>query len=384
MKRIYFILLFSMLFVLSACGKANIDQEKNYGGQNPSETEESTTPVEPGDNTIDLSNQPNLQNRKIIYTVDLSIVSTSPTDAYNDLMNDLNSYEAYVEAEEITSNKFKITIRVKSENLSDLVNAIQGSGETITYKKTSQDITNSYSTLSARLNALQTQHARILELIENASNLNEIIILEEKRAEIESELNEIGLKLNNYDSLVEYSTVHLTISKIDNLNELLPKTVKPSVNIENRDKRSISIMINNPGDYTTTMTIVVTQNGNTVRELTKEVYRNGSELIEIDKLKPGKEYRIEITSQIENHSQSDTRMIEVKTLSTFGSKVSSVFTTSLRALVKFFEFISLAIIAILPFAVVFTIIIGIPLKIYFNIKKKRNVKKHVIQPKDNK
>jgi Domain of unknown function (DUF4349) len=380
MRRFLKVFSLVMILIITGCSKAS--HKENYEDQTPPQTEEPTNPVKPGDDTIDLSNQPALQNRKIIYTIDLSIVSTSPTETYNKIMDDLNSYEAYVESEEITTKIFKVTLRVKTEHLTNLVNAIQDDGETVSYKKTSEDVTNSYSTLSARLAALQTQQDRILELIETAENLHDIITLEETRAKIEAELNDIGLKLNNYDSLVEYSTVHLTISKVEDLNELLPETPVPSVSFDKSDKNSFSVTLYNPSEHSTTMTIIVTHNGKTVNELTKDVYRDSSEVIEIEDLKPGQTYRVEVTSQVDKHRSSKTQMIEVSTSSTFLSKTSNVFTSSLKALVKFFEFIALAIIAILPFAVAFTIIIGIPLGIYYKVKKKRTVDNESKQPND--
>jgi len=368
MKKLFIISILGLLILLSSC-KSDYSKESN--GDTPPQTSDTPPPVtEPG-SEVNLSDSPALVNRKIIYKVNLGIVSTSPSETYNEVIENLTTYDAYVESEEITSSLYKMTIRVKSINLTTMVNAIQQSGNTLNYTKTSEDITNTYSTFAARFSALETQHARILELIEVAETLNDILVLEAKRVTIEAELNEIGFKLNNFDSLIEYSTLYLTISKIENISELLPKTTTPNVSEDIIEKDSISLSLFNSSDKPTTMTIIIMQNGIQIKELTKNLYQNSQETIEIDGLKPGKKYRVEVFSQSPSHSISVPRIIEVETTSTYLSKISDGFTGSLNALISFLQFIGIAVVVILPFALVFTII-GIPLRILYIKKVRKN------------
>lgn len=367
MRKIFKVILLTCLLLLVGCKQAN----KEYYNQPPESTD--PTVIKPGGETLDLSNHPALENRKIIYTVNLGIVSTNPSTAYNAIIGKLNSYDAFIESEEITSKAYKVKIRVKSTNLNGMVNSIQDNGETINYVKTSEDITNTYSTLQAKLSALQTQHARILELIDSALNLSDLLKLEDKRVEIEAQLNDIGSKLNNYDSLIDYSTIHLTITKIENISELLPKTTSPNIFVDQYDTSSVTIVLSNTSNLPTTMKIKVTLSGTLVKELTQDVYQNSKENVKVDGLKSGQQYKVEITSQIANHSVSSPSMLDIETERTFFKSVETVFITSLNALLALFKFIGLAIIGILPFAVTFTII-GIPVRIFY-IKKIKNRKR---------
>ena len=71
----------------------------------------------------------------------------------------------------------------------DEIEEIKTSGELVSFEKSSEDVTNAYSTFEIRYAALQARHARILELIEVAVDLDVILMLEEERYEIEVELN---------------------------------------------------------------------------------------------------------------------------------------------------------------------------------------------------
>jgi hypothetical protein len=322
---------------------------------------------------------PVLANRKIIYTANMSLISLEPETVYNNVIGDLVTYSAYIEAENITSTKYVITIRVLSENLMDFVDAIKLEGDVLNYSKTSEDITNAYSTYEARLTALQAEHARILEFIEVAETLDDLLTLEAKRVQLETELNQIGLQLATYDSLVDYSTINLTIIKVEDISDILERTTNPNVYVNQTGTTYFIVEVHNNSEKTATLYLNVKQNGELIREYEEEAYGGGSYKFEVIDLDSNEEYVFEAFSLENNHTVSLISTRVATTESTFATRVGSTFTNSVDSLVSVFQFFGIVITALLPYGIVAGILYYPTRVLYIKvIKPRRLIKKELL------
>ena len=326
-----------------------------------------------GGEISDFSDNPVLANRKIIYIANLRVLADDPNAVYDLIINKLVIYDAYIEEEVITETRYEITIRVLSENMMDFINDIKDNGELVSYSKTSQDITNAYSTFEARKLALETQHVRILELIEIAIDLDDILTLEAERIDIESELNEIGLKLTNYDSLVDYSTINLVMVKTENVIELLPRSDKPYLQVEDYDTSSISVKVFNRSENTASITLVVKENGVLVESFEQDAYGISYLEFELTNLDADTSYTFEIYSQEDDHSVSLSNLSTITTNKTYFIKVADVFVISYNTLVSVGSFLGLAVTALAPFAVVGSVLY-FPSRVVYLKKIKPNMR----------
>ncbi len=318
----------------------------------------------------DVSSTPPLDNRKIIYTANLTLESETPDDVYNTVLSKLSIYEGYVENETLTETRYTMKIRVKSYNLTNLVNSIKTEGELISYSKSSDDITSSYSTFEARKEALETQHIRILELIEIADTLESIVDLEEVRVDIESELNYIGIQMTNYDSLVEYSTVNLTINKAKVLEASeLPKSSQPNINLIDKGTDSITIRVFNHSENDTVVYVNMKIENKMVLQFEEAVLGDGYVTLTAGGLDSDQSYDLEAYSLEEEHNFSVKDKMFVTTDKTFFNKTSDMFVGTMNSLVLVFEFIVLGLIAILPYAVVIGVVF-VPIRIIYKKSKK--------------
>jgi hypothetical protein len=359
----------ALLFVISACG-ANYDgamdedPDYNYEDDTPNETIDDKFP----DNTvINLNDVPELATRKIIYTVDIGIVGTDLESIYATINSHLSANEAYIEEEDITSSSYVITYRVKSANLDTFISILQDQGEIIHYKKSSEDITNTYSTFESRLDALETQHARILDLMETATTLDDILELEAMRVDIESELNEIGNTLENYDSLVDYSTVNVVIDKVGNLQELLPQTDRP-YNFESTiESDEATFIFENNNEHTKDFRAVLWFNGEIVETIESTLAPYAQLEVAFEDLESNEEYVLLAFQTEEDHAESSAFRRSFETEATFTSTTGTVFTTSLSFLGTMIEYGFYAFVALLPFLVLAAVIV-VPLRIYY-VKK---------------
>ncbi len=378
-KRILLGILLLLAFVLTGCSanKDSIEPGDYYGGDYSSED---TNPVAPAPSVDDTtgadgaagaggdvdqaSDIPALLNRKIIYTASLGMSSLTPVDIYNDVISNLDTYGAYIESETITATKYIVKIRVLSDNFNDFIDDIKQTGEVISYSKTSQDITNAYSTFESRKLALETQQARIIELIEIAEDLTDILTLEEARADIESELNQIGASLANFDSLVDYSTINLTIFETTEEVVILPQTTRPTAYIITTTKETSELEITNQSEFAAIIYVDLLENGEFVRQYEGEAFPDGKAIFEISELESNTEYSFKITAISANERESNVVTKNILTESTFFNKVGNIFVGSFNVLVNVFEFIGLAIVAVAPFIFAFAIVF-IPLRILY-------------------
>ncbi len=147
--------------------------------------------------------------RKIIYFVEISLKTKKLDETTNQIKASLENDE-WVEQEDLSTNSNYIILRVKSSRLNAFVNSLKGNYETTNYKMTSTDVSLDYVDTSASKQALQNQLDRLSELYSNAS-VHEMIEIDRRISEVEKQLLQIEKRLNNYDSLIEYSTIKIWI-----------------------------------------------------------------------------------------------------------------------------------------------------------------------------
>jgi len=370
MKKIVLVLMVLLSLTLSGCSSDsgyNKLEEDFFNDVDTDPTPPAPTQEEiilEGGDVIQSASTPALLNRKIIYTADLRMMSLTPVDLYNEVLSILGTHSAYVESEDISETVFAIKIRVLSDNLDDLLDDIKQEGEVVSFTRTSEDITNAYSTFESRKLALETQQARIIELIEVAVDLDDIITLEQARADIESELNQIGDSLANYDSLVDYSTVNLTIRLKTEQEVILPQTESPSANVVTVGKDYVNLEVTNRNDTPALIYVDLLKNGEFIKQYEKEAFPDGVADFSIAGLKSNTEYSFKITSISADERESRNVTAVALTESTFFNKVGNIFGSSFEVLVTILEFAGLTIVALLPFVIVGAIIF-VPSRIYY-------------------
>lgn len=196
MKKKFKMILFSFLLmlVLVSCASVGNQGDKNdsSGGLENSEA----------GNTF-------ISDRKIIYRVELSLKAKDLIETSNQIKALLENDE-WIESEHLSTNSNYLTLRVKSSRLNGFVASIRGDFETTNYSMSSVDVSLDYLDTSASKEALENELARLQTLYATA-NINEMININRRISEVESQLLQISRRLTEYDSLVDFSTVVIWI-----------------------------------------------------------------------------------------------------------------------------------------------------------------------------
>lgn len=392
MKKYLVVLMIVLGLVLSGCSSSN--EAGDYEEPNSEFNDENTNldnpdsvveePTNKGGESTNASNPaPPLENRKIIYSANLQMAVSDPTSVYNDVLTTIDTYTAYIEDANITTNRYSVTIRVLSSEFDDFVEELKTSGELVSYSKTSEDITNSYSTYEAKLEALETRHTRILELISGAIDLDTILMLEEERYQIEADLNLYGDKLANYDSLVDYSTVTLLITEAKEIIVVLPRTEQPNVSFTEITKNTITMELYNHEEDNVTLHVDVYLNGEFITEYEENTFSESRTIVTFNDLKSNKEYTFKVTAIASDHRVSLEETYQRDTEKTYGNRTANTFVESVSVLVIIFEYIGLTITGLLPFAVTAAVIF-VPVRIIVKRQKGKTTLQEVDKEEFNK
>ena len=160
-------------------------------------------------------------SRKLIRNVDISAETNNMDEMVANIEARVNEYGGYIENSYIDNNSTysysryaSMTIRVPATKLDDFLSNI-GEISNITSKSVSvTDVTLQYVDVEAKKESLEAQQTRLLELMEEATTIEEIMDIEERLADIRYQLESAEKQLRSYDNQVDYSTVYLNVSEV--------------------------------------------------------------------------------------------------------------------------------------------------------------------------
>lgn len=107
------------------------------------------------------------------------------------------------------------TVRVPKENFFSFADSISAKAKVIEKSIDSQDVSTEYTDIEGRLAVLRAERDRLLELIEQAREMSDLITLEQKLSEVNYQIENYQSSLNNYDNKIQYSTVTLIIEEVN-------------------------------------------------------------------------------------------------------------------------------------------------------------------------
>lgn len=150
--------------------------------------------------------------RKIIKTARLNIEVQDFEAAAGDVERLAQASEGFVS----TSNSYvtdtghkrgTVTIRVPAEGFLNAVEEIKKLGKVKSTSSSGQDMTEEYVDLDARLRTLEKQEGRLLEILENASTVEDLLKVEGHLGRVRGEIERITGRLRYLDNMVDLSTI---------------------------------------------------------------------------------------------------------------------------------------------------------------------------------
>ena len=125
-----------------------------------------------------------------------------------DLMEKYDAYAAWTSADE---DSRRYTIRVPSAVYREFLAGTAGMGKVITRTESAEDVTLRYYDLEGRLGTNKELLKTFQAYLGKAKNIEEILSVERRIAELQSEIDSTGKDLRRLSNDVDYSTVELYI-----------------------------------------------------------------------------------------------------------------------------------------------------------------------------
>ena len=258
-----FILIFAFCFILSGCTEGETgktpdtyspDIESNSGGQLKSvgiaedfDAADAEEPAEVSDVEFEEGEKASVKKtdkpveegkdikaekaeEKLVYTCDIDIETTTYKETTKEIESLIKKYNGIIERQEEYDNDTgwymedyektsgtmtaNIVVRIPSKDYKAFINALDGKGKMTHKNMNVTNISRSYYDTAATVESLKIQEKRLLEMMKQAKTIDDMITIERRLTEVQTELNQNKTQLGIMDTEVAYSTVTLNVREV--------------------------------------------------------------------------------------------------------------------------------------------------------------------------
>ena len=173
------------------------------------------------------SDAPSQRPGKIIYSSNVQVETTDFEGTLAKLDQMVADFGGWVESSSVSGSNYadrsrgsvsrrsaSFTLRIPSERFQELMTSLSDLGNVPYSHIYSENVTAQYYDVQARLTAYTAQEQRLLEMMELAETVEDIIILEDRLTEVRYQIESLQSTLNNWDRQVSFSSVYLDISEV--------------------------------------------------------------------------------------------------------------------------------------------------------------------------
>lgn len=164
---------------------------------------------------------------KIIYSSDVTVETTKFDETIGKVSTMVERYGAWIESSSVSGSNYyqtsrgnaamrsaSYTLRVPSGRFRELMDNLSDLGNIPYSHIYTENVTSQYYDAQAHLKAYTTQENRLLEMMELAESVEDVIIIEDRLTELRYQIEALQSRLNNWDRRVSYSTVSLSVQEV--------------------------------------------------------------------------------------------------------------------------------------------------------------------------
>lgn len=227
------LVLLMLLALLAGCGASSNSAARDYAMEEAAEA-----PMAAAGNSLTSSGTHGSaavpENRKWIVTVDMS-AETEDLDvmlaALDEKIAELNGYvedQNIYNGSNYSSRRYRnanLTVRVPAEDVDKFTEEVSGISNVVRTNKNLEDVTLSYTATESRVKALETEEARLLELMEQAETMSDLLEIEARLTDVRYELENHTSQLRTYDNKINYATIYLSIEEVQEYTPVEEETL---------------------------------------------------------------------------------------------------------------------------------------------------------------
>ena len=173
-------------------------------------------------------------NRKVIKTGCMTIQTKTFSKTVEDIVAALKLANGYVESMDMSGVPYyenngelqqaNLRVRIPQQAFDSFMNNGSAFGNVMNLSCSTEDITSQYVDTERHVAVLETRYDRLLELMKEVKEYDDIFKFEKEIAEVEYEINSYKGTLNQYDSLVDMATIDIRVEEVKEYVEV-PKEV---------------------------------------------------------------------------------------------------------------------------------------------------------------
>ena len=172
-------------------------------------------------------------NQKLIRTVSMDVETEQFDELIGQIEEKTKALGGYIEdsytynGRSYRSNDTKnanLTIRIPSVRLDEFLSAVSDQSNVTSKNETVTDVTLQYVDLESHKKALEAEQERLLEMIEQAETVEDMITIESRLSEVRYQLESQESQLRTFDNQIQYSTVCLIIAEVEKYTPVAERT----------------------------------------------------------------------------------------------------------------------------------------------------------------
>jgi hypothetical protein len=152
------------------------------------------------------------KGRKLVQRAGLRIRVENLEKAEDSLRAVMDTYNAYASSTSIYEDSRSYTIRVPSVSYRLFFSALSGMGKLLHRTESAEDVTIQFYDLEGRLATKQELLKTFQGYLGKAQNIEEILSVEKRIAELQQEIDWTGTEFRSLADLVDYATIDLTLT----------------------------------------------------------------------------------------------------------------------------------------------------------------------------
>ena len=172
--------------------------------------------------------------QKLIRRVNINAETEDLETLLGSLTEQIAALNGYIENQELhngssyasyRSRSANLTIRIPADQLDAFIGQVKDVSNVVSYNESQEDVTLTYVSTESRIKALETEQARLLELLAQAENMSDLLEIEARLTDVRYELESVTSQLLVLANKVDYATVRLYISQVKEYTEVEEQTV---------------------------------------------------------------------------------------------------------------------------------------------------------------
>ena len=136
---------------------------------------------------------------------------------YEDETNGNDSW--YYNSSSVSNRYAQIDARIPSEQFESFLDSLKEDGQVMNRHVNVDNISQVYSDTEATAKAYEIEKERLLEMMDKAVKMEDMIAIEQRLSEVEAELNSYKTSLASMDRDVAYSTVSISVQEVREYTE---------------------------------------------------------------------------------------------------------------------------------------------------------------------